>query len=116
MTIFSLSGSMADFPVLLQKSSQLEIGTTEQSSQTSKSGGLEHNNELQKVNLRYFSKAAVNSGSSGWEGSFANLREEHGFLSMMMFLMVYLYVMMVVIVEHQDYASKNESVVFAKQD
>ncbi|KFP56806.1 General vesicular transport factor p115, partial [Cariama cristata] len=30
------------------KSSQLEMGTTEQSSQTSKSGGLEHNNELQK--------------------------------------------------------------------
>ncbi|XP_054058521.1 general vesicular transport factor p115 isoform X10 [Rissa tridactyla] len=30
------------------KSSQLELGTTEQSSQTSKSGGLEHNNELQK--------------------------------------------------------------------
>lgn len=51
----------------------MEIGTTEQSSQTSKSGGLEHNNELQKVNLWYFSKAAVNSGSSGWEGSFAKL-------------------------------------------
>ncbi|XP_037247859.1 general vesicular transport factor p115 isoform X5 [Falco rusticolus] len=30
------------------KSSQLEMGTMEQSSQTSKSGGLEHNNELQK--------------------------------------------------------------------
>ncbi|KFZ54118.1 General vesicular transport factor p115, partial [Antrostomus carolinensis] len=30
------------------KSSQLEMGTTEQSSQTSKSGGLELNNELQK--------------------------------------------------------------------
>ncbi|NXW02535.1 USO1 factor, partial [Fregetta grallaria] len=30
------------------KSSQLEMGATEQSSQTSKSGGLEHNNELQK--------------------------------------------------------------------
>ncbi|KAM6072005.1 general vesicular transport factor p115 isoform 6-T6 [Theristicus caerulescens] len=30
------------------KSSQLEMATTEQSSQTSKSGGLEHNNELQK--------------------------------------------------------------------
>ncbi|KAM6361219.1 general vesicular transport factor p115 isoform 5-T5 [Alca torda] len=30
------------------KSSQLELGTTEQSSQTSKPGGLEHNNELQK--------------------------------------------------------------------
>ncbi|XP_075565959.1 general vesicular transport factor p115 isoform X2 [Pelecanus crispus] len=30
------------------KSSQLEMGTTEQSSQTSKSGGLEHNHELQK--------------------------------------------------------------------
>uniref|UniRef100_A0A8C3JA47 General vesicular transport factor p115 n=1 Tax=Calidris pygmaea TaxID=425635 RepID=A0A8C3JA47_9CHAR len=30
------------------KSSQLEIGTTEQSSETSKSGSLEHNNELQK--------------------------------------------------------------------
>lgn len=46
------------------------MGTTEQSSQTSKFGGLEHNNELQKVNLRYFSKAGVNRGSSGWEGSF----------------------------------------------
>ncbi|PKU37929.1 hypothetical protein llap_11764 [Limosa lapponica baueri] len=40
-----------------QKSSQLEMGTTEQSSQTSKSGSLEHNNELQKVNVGYFSKA-----------------------------------------------------------
>ncbi|XP_074004438.1 general vesicular transport factor p115 isoform X3 [Numenius arquata] len=30
------------------KSSQLEMGTAEQSSQTSKSGSLEHNNELQK--------------------------------------------------------------------
>ncbi|KFR00925.1 General vesicular transport factor p115, partial [Nipponia nippon] len=30
------------------KSSQLEMGTTEQSSQTSTFGGLEHNNELQK--------------------------------------------------------------------
>ncbi|KFP20853.1 General vesicular transport factor p115, partial [Egretta garzetta] len=30
------------------KSSQLEMGTTEQSSQTSKSGGLEHSHELQK--------------------------------------------------------------------
>ncbi|NWH66218.1 USO1 factor, partial [Geococcyx californianus] len=30
------------------KSSQLEVGTTEQSSQTSKPGGLDHNNDLQK--------------------------------------------------------------------
>ncbi|KFP77880.1 General vesicular transport factor p115, partial [Acanthisitta chloris] len=30
------------------KSSQLEMGTTEQSSETSKSGGLEHSNDLQK--------------------------------------------------------------------
>lgn len=52
------------FLLLLQKSSQLEMGT-EQSSQISKSGGLEHSNELQKVNLWYFSKAAVNSGSWG---------------------------------------------------
>lgn len=50
------------------------MGTTEQSSQTSKSGGLEHNNELQKVNLWCFSKAAANSGSSGWEGSFVKLQ------------------------------------------
>lgn len=62
------------FLLLLQKSSQLEVGTTEQSSQTSKSGGLEHSNELQKVNFGYFSKAAVNSGSSGWDRSFVRLQ------------------------------------------
>lgn len=50
------------------------MGTTEQSSQTSKSGGLEHSNELQKVNLWYFSKAAVNSDSSGWDRSFVKLQ------------------------------------------
>lgn len=45
------------------------MGTTEQASQISKFGGLEHNNELQKVNLWYFSAAGVNRGSLGWEGS-----------------------------------------------
>ena len=50
------------------------MGATEQSSQTSKSGGLELSNELQKVNLWYFSKAAANSGSSAWEGSFVRLQ------------------------------------------
>uniref|UniRef100_A0A8V5G5T4 General vesicular transport factor p115 n=1 Tax=Melopsittacus undulatus TaxID=13146 RepID=A0A8V5G5T4_MELUD len=37
-----------DFLIEKLKSSQLEIGTTELSSQNSRSGGLEHNNELQK--------------------------------------------------------------------
>lgn len=46
------------------------MGTTEQSSQTTKFGGLEHNNELQKVNLWYFSTAGVNRDSLGWEGTF----------------------------------------------
>lgn len=59
---------------LLQKSSQLEIGTTELSSQNSRSDGLEHNNELQKVKLGYFSKAVVSSGSLGWAGSFVILQ------------------------------------------
>ncbi|XP_062478002.1 general vesicular transport factor p115 isoform X5 [Pezoporus occidentalis] len=37
-----------DFLIEKLKSSQLEVGTTELSSQNSRSGGLEHNNELQK--------------------------------------------------------------------
>lgn len=98
------------FLLLLQKSSQLEMGTTEQSLQTSKSGGLEHNNELQKVNLWYFSEAAVNSGSSGWEGSFVKLQ---GGASIPERVDVFNGV--VLILEHQDYASKKESVVFAKR-
>lgn len=45
------------FPFLFQNSSQLEMGATEQSLQTSRFGGLEHSNELQKVNLWYLSIA-----------------------------------------------------------
>lgn len=41
-------------------------------------------------------------------------RKEHGFLSMLTFLMVYVYVVTVIILEHEDYACKNESVAFAK--
>lgn len=47
-------------------------------------------------------------------GALSGFREEHGFLSMLMFLMVYVYVVGVIILEHEDYASKNESVAFAK--
>ncbi|XP_054680106.1 general vesicular transport factor p115 isoform X9 [Grus americana] len=45
-----LQGQLREKDSLIEKlkSSQLEMGTTEQSSQMSKSGGLEHNNELQK--------------------------------------------------------------------
>jgi len=62
------------FLLLLQKSAPLEMGTTEQPSETSRSGGLEHSNELQKVSLWCFSKAVLSSGSSGWEGSFVRLQ------------------------------------------
>lgn len=63
------------------------MGTAEQSSQTSKSGGLEHNDELQKVSLWCFSKAEVQSGSWGWEESSG--RKEHRLLSLLGFLVVY---------------------------
>ncbi|KAK4818720.1 hypothetical protein QYF61_018699 [Mycteria americana] len=45
-----LQGQLREKDCVIEKlkSSQLEMGTTEQSSQTSRSGGLEHNNELQK--------------------------------------------------------------------
>ncbi|KAJ7397993.1 general vesicular transport factor p115 isoform X6 [Pitangus sulphuratus] len=45
-----LQGQLREKDSVIEKlnSSQLEMGTTEQSSQTSKSGGLEHNSELQK--------------------------------------------------------------------
>ncbi|XP_017582154.1 PREDICTED: general vesicular transport factor p115 isoform X2 [Corvus brachyrhynchos] len=45
-----LQGQLKEKDSVIEKlnSSQLEMGTTEQSSQTSKFGGLEHNNELQK--------------------------------------------------------------------
>ncbi|NXO31937.1 USO1 factor, partial [Cisticola juncidis] len=45
-----LQGQLKEKESVIEKlnSSQLEMGTTEQSSQTSKFGGLEHNNELQK--------------------------------------------------------------------
>ncbi|KAM6401763.1 general vesicular transport factor p115 isoform 6-T6 [Pluvialis apricaria] len=45
-----LQGQLREKDAVIEKlkSSQLEMGTTEQSSQTSKSGGLEHNNDLQK--------------------------------------------------------------------
>ncbi|NXS27384.1 USO1 factor, partial [Pomatostomus ruficeps] len=45
-----LQGQLREKDSVIEKlnSSQLEMGTTEQSSQTSKFGGLEHNNELQK--------------------------------------------------------------------
>ncbi|KAJ7412520.1 general vesicular transport factor p115 isoform X1 [Willisornis vidua] len=45
-----LQGQLREKESVIEKlnSPQLEMGTTEQSSQTSKSGGLEHNSELQK--------------------------------------------------------------------